>query len=130
VESQSQINVIKKRNVLGKALIECSCDPMTGWFRNGSCETDPRDLGKHVICAEMTTEFLLFSKSEGNDLSSPVPNTGFPGLQPGDHWCVCAERWKDAMDAGVAPPVLLSATEFSALSVVSLEDLKKHSKLN
>ena len=78
----------------------------------------------------MTSEFLIFSKSEGNDLSSPAPSTGFPGLKPGDHWCVCAERWKDAMVAGVAPPVLLSATEFSALSVVSLEDLKKHSKMN
>ena len=128
MENERQIDIIKKRNVLGKTLVECSCDPMTGWFRNGSCETDPRDLGQHVICAEMTTEFLLFSKAEGNDLSSPVPATGFLGLKAGDHWCICAERWKDAMDAGVAPPVLLHATEFSALSVIPLEELKKHSK--
>ena len=127
MESESRINVIKKRNVLGKALVECSCDPMTGWFRNGSCETDPRDLGKHVICPEMTTEFLLFSKSEGNDLSSPVPNTGFPGLQPGDHWCVCASSWKEAFEAGKAPKVILKSTNIATISVVKLEDLKKYS---
>ena len=129
MQSQEKIGIIKNRNVLGKPLVECGCDPIAGWFRNGTCETEPKDLGKHVICAEMTAEFLAFSKTEGNDLSTPVLASGFPGLKPGNHWCICASRWKDAMDAGVAPPVILSATEFSALSVVPLEELKKNARL-
>ncbi len=114
------------RNVLGGPLESCCGDPLTGWFRDGSCRTARDDVGLHVVCAEMTAEFLAFSRARGNDLSTPVPTAGFPGLKPGDRWCLCAARWREAFEAGVAPPVILAATEESALSVVSLSQLKSH----
>ena len=99
---------------------------MSGFHRTGCCETGPEDLGAHVVCAEVTSEFLAFSKAHGNDLSTPVPEIGFPGLRPGDRWCLCAARWKEALDAGVAPRVILRATHGRALEYVSLEALKRH----
>jgi uncharacterized protein len=104
----------------------CSTEPLTGWFRNGCCDTGPGDLGMHVICCQVTEEFLEFSREAGNDLSTPIPEFGFPGLEPGDRWCVCAARWKEAYDAGVAPGVVLSATHMSALEFASLEELQEH----
>jgi uncharacterized protein (DUF2237 family) len=99
---------------------------MTGFFRDGSCRTSEEDVGRHVVCAEMTAEFLAYTKSQGNDLSTPNPGFGFPGLKPGDRWCLCAARWREAAAAGIAPPVVLAATEKTALEVVSLETLKAH----
>jgi uncharacterized protein (DUF2237 family) len=116
----------KGTNVLGKPLGSCSEDPLTGFYRSGCCETGAGDMGVHVVCAQMTAEFLTFSKSRGNDLSTPVPEYDFPGLQPGDRWCLCAARWQEALEAGVAPPVVLEATHISALEFVSLADLKAH----
>jgi uncharacterized protein (DUF2237 family) len=114
------------RNVLGEPLESCSTAPMTGFFRTGCCETGPEDRGLHVVCARVTAEFLAFSRSRGNDLITPVPAFRIPGLNPGDRWCLCAARWREALDAGVAPPVVLTATNERALEVVSLEDLKRH----
>jgi uncharacterized protein (DUF2237 family) len=114
------------KNVIGKELQTCSLAPMTGYLRTGTCETGPRDLGSHTVCAQVTQQFLDFTKSRGNDLSSPIPGFGFPGLKPGDRWCLCALRWKEALDAGVAPPVYLEATHEAVLRHVSLEDLKRH----
>lgn len=99
---------------------------MTGFFRNGCCETGASDMGLHVVCAEMTEEFLEFSKAQGNDLSTPVEEFEFPGLVAGDRWCVCVARWKEALEAGVAPPVVLEATHMSTVEFVSLEDLQAH----
>lgn len=113
-------------NVLGGPLAPCGLDPMAGFYRDGCCNTDYDDVGIHVVCARMTREFLEFSKRRGNDLSTPAPQGGFPGLKPGDRWCLCAGRWKEALDAGVAPPVILAATHEEALAVVSLADLKRH----
>jgi uncharacterized protein (DUF2237 family) len=110
------------RNVLGGELKPCSAQPLTGWFRNGCCETGPDDVGLHTVCAVMTAEFLAFSQSVGNDLSTPQPLAGFPGLKPGDRWCLCAPRWKEALDAGMAPPVVLEAT----LAITPLGILKDH----
>lgn len=106
------------RNVLGAPLEVCSTDPMTGWTREGVCTTGPRDTGVHVVCAEMTDEFLAFTKTRGNDLSTPAPQFGFPGLESGDRWCLCAARWDEAKDAGVAPPAVLEATHEAALTIV------------
>jgi uncharacterized protein (DUF2237 family) len=117
-------------NVLGTPLETCSIDPITGFTREGSCATSDEDRGRHVICTQVTEEFLLFSKEQGNDLTTPVPLADFPGLQPGDRWCVCAERWKEALENDVAPPVILTSTDSSALEVVSLEDLLTHSYHN
>ena len=114
------------KNVLGKTLEVCSVSPMTGFFRNGCCETGASDLGLHVVCAEMTEEFLEFSKAHGNDLSTPVEEHEFPGLMPGDRWCLCVARWKEALEAGVAPPVVLEATHMSTVEFVSIEDLQAH----
>jgi uncharacterized protein (DUF2237 family) len=114
------------RNALGEKLETCSIRPMSGFYRTGCCETGPEDVGAHVVCAEVTEEFLAFSKTRGNDLSTPVPEIGFPGLQPGDRWCLCAARWTEALDAGAAPRVVLRATHQNALQYVSLEDLKRH----
>lgn len=114
------------KNVLGGVLRACSTDPNTGFYRTGRCETGPHDLGRHVVCAEMTTAFLQFTKAQGNDLSTPRPEMNFPGLEPGDRWCLCAARWQEALEAGVAPPVVLSATNREALEVVDLDDLKAH----
>lgn len=116
----------KARNVLNGPLETCGTDPLTGFFRNGCCDTGGEDVGIHVVCAEMTAEFLMFSASRGNDLSTPVPQFGFPGLRPGDRWCLCVERWREALEAGVAPPVILEATHISALEFVSLDDLRAH----
>lgn len=115
------------RNVLGGPLQTCSCAPLTGWFRDGSCRTSPDDSGRHTVCAVMTASFLSYGKAQGNDLITPQPGFGFPGLQPGDHWCVCASRWQQALLDGVAPPVVLEATEASALDLVRIDDLRQHS---
>ena len=114
------------RNVLGGPLLPCSVAPLTGFFRDGCCNTGPGDLGLHVICAEMTAEFLVFSRARGNDLSTPRPEFGFAGLKPGDRWCLCAARWAEARLAGLAPPVLLEATHAAALEVVEFAHLKAH----
>lgn len=110
-------------NVLGQPLMACSYAPLTGWFRDGCCHTREDDTGSHVICARVTQAFLDFSRKRGNDLVTPVPAYRFPGLKPGDRWCLCALRWKEAHEAGVAPPVVLEATHQRALDFVSLEDL-------
>ncbi|MCB0113213.1 MAG: DUF2237 domain-containing protein [Caldilineaceae bacterium] len=110
-------------NVLGGPLQPASTDPITGFYRDGYCHTGPDDRGVHVVCAQVTAEFLEFSKAHGNDLSTPHPEYRFPGLKPGDRWCLCADRWQEAFDAGVAPPVVLAATHVAALEFVDLEDL-------
>lgn len=115
-----------KLNVLGEPLLPCSEEPMTGFFRDGCCNTAPEDLGRHVVCVRVTADFLAYSKSRGNDLSTPAPEFGFPGLQPGDQWCLCAARWQEALQAGKAPKVVLQATHAAALKIVKLADLKKH----
>jgi hypothetical protein len=114
------------RNVLGGPLAVCCTDPMTGFFRTGVCLTGPQDHGTHVICARVTAEFLAFTRARGNDLSTPAPQWGFPGLRPGDRWCLCASRWREAADAGVAPPVVLEATHAKALAFVTLDMLRAH----
>ena len=114
------------KNVLGRELQPCSLDPITGFFRNGCCETGPDDLGLHTVCAVMTAEFLAFSKASGNDLSTPMPQYGFQGLKPGDRWCLCAPRWKEALDAGMAPQVVLESTHEETLAIVPLGVLKDH----
>ncbi len=115
-----------QRNVLGGQLEICSLDPLTGYFRDGCCNTGPDDLGQHTVCTRVTKEFLEFSKAVGNDLTTPVPEYRFPGLKPGDRWCVCAMRWKQALDAGVASPVILEATHESVLKIVTLSQLQEH----
>ena len=110
-------------NVVGGELQPCSLEPLTGFFRDGCCATGPEDLGSHTVCALMTEEFLEFSRLAGNDLSTPQPAWGFPGLRPGDRWCVCAARWLEAHRAGCAPPVVLGATHASALEVIPIETL-------
>ena len=114
------------QNVLGGDLQHCSDNPTTGFYRDGCCHTGPRDLGNHVVCAEMTEGFLQFTAEQGNDLMTPRPEMSFPGLEPGDRWCLCAGRWKEAVQAGVAPPVILEATHEAALEVLSLDVLKAH----
>lgn len=116
----------KARNVLGGELQPCSTEPMTGYYRDGACNTGPGDFGVHCVCAQMTAEFLAFSKRAGNDLSTPNPAHAFPGLKPGDRWCLCAPRWQEAFEHAAAPPVVLAATHMAALEFCSLEDLKKH----
>ncbi len=113
------------RNVLSEPLELCSLTPMTGFFRDGCCNTSREDVGSHTVCAVMTAEFLAFSKSAGNDLSTPVPALGFPGLKPGDRWCLCAPRWQEAFEAGHAPRVVLRATHQGCLNFCSLADLKR-----
>jgi len=114
------------RNVLGGPLRPCSLAPVTGFFRNGCCDTCEEDVGSHTVCAEMTVEFLAFSRAAGNDLSTPRLEYGFPGLQPGDRWCLCAARWVQAFQAGFAPPVVLAATHEAALEIVPLEALQAY----
>ena len=114
------------KNVLGGPLAVCSSAPRTGFFRDGCCNTGADDVGIHVICARMTREFLEFERQRGNDLVTPMPAAQFPGLSPGDRWCVCAGRWREAFDAGVAPPVVLEATHEEALAIVPLADLRRH----
>ena len=113
-------------NVVGGELQECSPDPLTGFYRDGCCGTGPEDIGSHTVCTIVTAEFLAFSKAAGNDLSTPLPHYGFPGLEPGDRWCVCAARWLEAKQAGVAPGVVLAATHEEALDVVPIEALLEH----
>jgi hypothetical protein len=114
------------RNVLGGILENCSLKPMTGFFRNGCCDTGAQDVGSHTVCVVMTAEFLAFSKASGNDLSTPMPDYGFPGLQPGDRWCLCAPRWQEALEAESAPRVVLRATHEGALEYCGLADLKRY----
>jgi len=114
------------RNVRGGPLAPCSRTPLTGFFRDGCCNTSAEDVGLHTVCALMTAEFLEFSKSRGNDLSTPRPEYDFPGLRPGDRWCLCALRWKEAKTAGKAPQVFLASTHEVTLAVVTLEDLERH----
>lgn len=114
-------------NVFGEALAPCSRDPLTGFFRTGCCDTGPADRGSHTVCAVMTADFLAFSQARGNDLSTPRPEFGFPGLKPGDQWCLCAERWAEADEAGMAPKVRLSATHRRALDVIAMERLRARS---
>jgi len=119
-------DTVRQTNVLGTPLQLCCADPMTGFYRNGYCQTGPGDHGQHTLCAVMTEDFLDFSASRGNDLMTPIPEWHFPGLRPGDCWCLCVMRWKEALEAGLAPPVKLEATHLSALEFVELADLKKH----
>jgi len=114
----------RARNVLGEPLEECGLAPVTGFNRDGCCQSDSRDPGHHLVCARVTAEFLDFSREHGNDLVTPRP--GFPGLRPGDRWCLCVRRWQEAMSAGKAPRVILRATHEAALRFVSLDDLKRH----
>lgn len=114
------------RNVLGTPLVPCSMQPRTGFFRDGCCNTGRGDVGLHLVCAVMTEEFLAFSRSRGNDLSTPRPEMHFPGLRPGDRWCLCVERWREAHAAGAAPAVVLDATHISTLEFVELETLREH----
>ncbi len=113
-------------NVLGEPLQPCSFQPLTGFFRDGCCHTGPGDRGLHTVCMVATEEFLAFSQAAGNDLSTPVPEYDFPGLLPGDRWCLCVTRWVDAFEAGCAPPVVLKATHLSALEYIELADLQAH----
>ena len=115
-----------RTNVLGGKLLPCCFSPMTGFYRDGYCRTGPGDYGLHTVCVEATKEFLAYSKMMGNDLSTPVPQYDFPGLEPGDRWCLCVTRLKEALEAGMAPQVVLSGTHISALEFVSLEDLQAH----
>lgn len=113
-------------NVFGEPIEACSSRPVTGFYRNGCCDTGPDDLGVHTVCVRVTAEFLEYSRSRGNDLSTPMPAYGFPGLQPGDCWCLCAERWKEALADGMAPPVKLAGTHAKTLEYVSLDALKAY----
>ena len=115
-----------RTNVLGSDLQCCCREPMTGFFRDGYCRTGPGDYGIHTVCAVMTDEFLKFSRDQGNDLTTPEPAHGFPGLEPGERWCLCVNRWKEALDADVAPPVILKSCHTSALEFVDLKDLQDH----
>jgi uncharacterized protein (DUF2237 family) len=114
------------KNVLGTELVPCSYDPLTGYFRDGCCNTDASDLGSHLVCVRVTRDFLDFSLARGNDLSTPRPEYRFAGLRPGDRWCLCANRWREALEAGVAPPVVLESTHSRALEFVTLAQLEKH----
>jgi uncharacterized protein (DUF2237 family) len=120
------VRLPRAKNVLGGKLEVCSKSPMTGFFRDGCCNTGPEDVGSHTVCVVLTEEFLEFSKSAGNDLSTPNLQWGFPGLQPGNRWCLCAPRWQEALDAGYAPKVILAATHEGALAYCDLDDLKAH----
>lgn len=114
------------KNVLGGPLEDCSTDPMTGWRRDGCCQSGPDDFGVHAVCVQVSEEFLVFSASRGNDLSTPSPENGFPGLVPGDRWCLCAPRWTEAFAAGAAPSVVLKATHMRALEFCDLDALLAH----
>ena len=114
------------KNVFGESLQSCSTQPLTGFYRDGCCNTGEEDVGLHVICTIVTQEFLEFSTSRGNDLQTPMPVAGFPGLKPGDRWCLCADRWREAAEAGAPPKVVLAATHEAVLEVVSLQDLRLH----
>jgi len=117
---------MSSKNVLGTELVPCSYDPLTGYFRDGCCNTDDSDRGSHLVCVRVTKEFLAFSSARGNDLITPLPQHRFAGLKPGDRWCLCANRWREALEAGAAPPVILESTHLNALAFVSIEQLEKH----
>ena len=117
---------MSEKNVLGTELASCSYDPLTGYLRDGCCNTNDADQGSHLICVRVTGEFLAFSKARGNDLATPLPQHRFAGLKPGDRWCLCALRWREALEAGAAPPVILQATHANALQFVTLAQLQKH----
>lgn len=121
-----QSMTIETRNVLGSILQSCSMDPLTGWHRDGCCRSGSGDAGVHVVCAQVTARFLEFSKSRGNDLTSARPEYGFPGLKPGNRWCLCAARWQEAFEAGCAPDVVLEATHEAALEFIDLANLQRH----
>lgn len=125
-ELNADSDAAQATNVFGEALVACSTDPLTGFYRDGCCHTGPEDAGRHLVCAVMTAEFLAFSKEAGNDLSTARPEWSFPGLKPGDRWCLCALRWKEAFDAGMAPQVVLEATNEKVLRHVRMEDLVAH----
>lgn len=114
------------KNVLGTELMPCSYDPLTGYFRDGCCNTDESDMGSHLVCVRVTKEFLAFSSARGNDLVTPQPLYRFEGLKPGDRWCLCANRWREALESGVAPPVVLEATHHKTLESVTMAQLQKH----
>jgi uncharacterized protein len=120
----------KPRNVLGDELQSCCTDPMTGFYRDGSCRTGPDDVGRHTVCIVATDKFLEYSKSAGNDLSTPMPQYAFPGVKDGDRWCLCVTRWQQALEDGMAPQVVLESTYESALQVVKLEDLREYAAEN
>ncbi|MDI1273764.1 DUF2237 domain-containing protein [Polaromonas sp.] len=113
-------------NVLGTELVPCSYDPLTGYFRDGCCNTDESDLGSHLVCVKVSSDFLAFSAAKGNDLVTPRPEYRFAGLKPGDRWCLCANRWREALEAGFAPPVVLESTHLRALEFVTRAQLEKH----
>jgi uncharacterized protein (DUF2237 family) len=115
-----------QKNVLGNPLDTCSLQPLTGFLREGDCRMPTKDVGRHGVCAQVTQEFLDFTRSRGNDLTTPLPMNGFPGLKPGDRWCLCADRWKEACRNGVAPPVILAATHADTLERIPLAHLEKH----
>ncbi len=115
-------------NVLGEPLVPCAFEPMTGFFRDGCCRTSEEDVGSHTVCVELTAEFLAFSRDSGNDLSTPHPEYGFPGLKPGDRWCLCAPRWQEAFEAGAAPRVFLLGTHIGALEYADFAALKAHAR--
>jgi len=115
-----------KLNVLGEPLVPCSNEPVTGFFRDGCCNTSAEDFGLHTVCVRVTAEFLEFSRSRGNDLTTPHTEFGFPGLRPGDQWCLCAARWQEALEAGAAPRVVLQASHAATLRVVKLKSLKEY----
>ena len=117
---------MSSKNVLGTELVPCSYDPLTGYFRDGCCNTDDSDRGSHLVCVRVTKEFLAFSSARGNDLITPLPQHRFAGLKPGDRWCLCADRWREALEAVAAPPVILESTHLSALAFVTIEQLEKH----
>ena len=119
-------NENKKLNVFGEKLESCSCNPMTGWYRDGFCNYDINDIGNHTICCVMDDNFLKYSKSQGNDLITPMPQYNFPGLKKGDHWCICLSRWKQSLEDGLAPLVKLESTNIIVLNSVSLELLKQY----
>ena len=119
MNNQSQLNIFQE------SLEECSCDPMTGFFRTGCCETNHRDVGTHTVCALMDKDFLQFSFNQGNDLITPVPEYDFPGLKPGDKWCLCANRWLEAFEAGVAPKIIAKATNLKTLDIIPIDKIKK-----
>ena len=116
----------QQRNVFGEPIALCSAKPLTGFYRTGCCETGAEDTGVHTVCIEATADFLAFSKAAGNDLSTPRPEFGFAGLKPGDRWCLCAARWQEALEAGAAPRVVLSATHEATLQIVQITDLKRY----
>ena len=122
----NSIEIEPSVNVLGGPLHACSLNPKTGFYRDGCCNTGPDDRGRHTVCIQCTAEFLMFSRHVGNDLIQAAPQYGFPGLKPGDRWCLCADRWREALEAGVAPPVVLQATHASVLQTVTLDQLLEH----